>query len=137
MTTTLADLTLSRADLADLAADPHAALHFEHCAFDGANLSGLALRGAQFLGCSLAETVLDKANLSDTRWLDCRAGAARFQLANLSDAHLKNARFDGADLRAADLGGLRITALAQFFKGAILSTDQAAALVSGLGIRVV
>ena len=67
----------------------------------------------------------------------CDFRDAIFEGGSLRDAHLKNARFDGADLRATDLGGLRISALAQFFKFVFLSTDQAAALVSGLGIRVV
>ena len=59
-----------------------------------------------------------------------------FEGGSLRDAHLKNARFDGADLRSVDLGGLRLAQLGQSFKGAVLSADQAAMLVSELGIRV-
>ncbi|WP_369820733.1 hypothetical protein [Rhizobacter sp. Root1221] len=44
----------------------------------------------------------------------------------MCDANLKSAQFGGADLRSVDLG-----------KGAIMSTDQAAMLIGGLGVRVV
>ncbi|KQW01225.1 hypothetical protein ASC87_15145 [Rhizobacter sp. Root1221] len=48
------------------------------------------------------------------------------QRRSLCDANLKSAQFGGADLRSVDLG-----------KGAIMSTDQAAMLIGGLGVRVV
>ena len=95
------------------------------------------LVGADLRGISFRKQTIEQLDLSDADVSGCDFRDAIFEGGSLRDAHLKNTRFDGADLRAADLGGLRITALAQFFKGAILSTDQAAALVSGLGIRVV
>jgi len=226
--TPIARQTLDRAALTALLATGLAApLRFEHCAFDGADLSRLDLRGAQFLDCSFAETLFDKAILAETLWHGCKARQARFQMADLSDAHfarcdlnntdwsrgklastrfsevkltgahfggahslglsfhhsllvgadlrgisfrkqrieqldlsdadvsgcdfrdavfeagslrdahLKNAQFDGADLRSVDLSGLRIAGLAQFFKGAIISPDQASALITELGVRVI
>ncbi|HEY4298909.1 MAG TPA: pentapeptide repeat-containing protein, partial [Paraburkholderia sp.] len=51
-------------------------------------------------------------------------------------AHLKGARFDGADLREADLSGVRLVDAA-LFKGATISYQQAAVLVTELGLRVV
>jgi fluoroquinolone resistance protein len=223
--------TLGRAELLSLLAGSEArgaTQCFEHCDFDGADLSRLDLRGAQFMACSFAEATFERALLADTRWLACKARQANFHLADLSDArfgrcdlnnsgwaraklastlftevkltgaqfggvqqslglsfhdsllvgadlrglsfrkqlierldlsdadlagcdfrdavfeggslrdaHLKNARFDGADLRSVDLGGLRIGNLAQCFKGAIISAEQAAALVGELGVRVI
>jgi len=74
--------------------------------------------------------------MSDADLGGCDFRDAVFEGGSLRDANLKNARFDGADLRAVDLAGLRIANVAQFFKGAVISQDQAAALVSELGGRV-
>ena len=43
---------------------------------------------------------------------------------------------EGADLRSSDLGSLKL-ADASRFKGAIISKQQAASLLSGLGLKVV
>jgi uncharacterized protein YjbI with pentapeptide repeats len=48
---------------------------------------------------------------------------------------LKGARFDGADLREADLSGVRLVDAA-LFKGATISHLQAAVLITELGLRV-
>ena len=54
----------------------------------------------------------------------------------MREANVTGARFEAADLRGADLGALRI-ADASKFKGAIISKQQAAALLAGLGLKVV
>ena len=54
----------------------------------------------------------------------------------MRNANLKQAQFDRADLRCVDLSGLKIMDLGQYFKGSIISTDQAAAMVCGLGLLV-
>jgi uncharacterized protein YjbI with pentapeptide repeats len=78
-------------------------------------LEGLDFSGADLAGCDFREAVLT----------DC----------SLRDANLGNARFEGADLRGADLGVLRL-ADAGRFKGAAISKQQAAQLLSGLGLKV-
>lgn len=218
--------TLDRAALEQILQKAPGAVRFEHCVFDGEDLSGLPLRGAAFLACSFAEASLEKANLSDTRWTRCRAPRADFGLADVSDArfescdlnnstwtrsrlasatfhevkltgasfadakalgmriqasllvsadlrglsfrkqvlehlnftgadlggcdfteavfeggtlsgaNLKNAKFQGADLRLVELGPLDIATAALHLKGSFMSPEQAASLVSGLGIQV-
>jgi len=75
-------------------------------------------------------------NLSEADLSGCDFRDAQFDGGSLREAHLKNTRFEGADLRTVDLSGITLNALAQSFKGCILSMDQAVALVSGLGVRV-
>ena len=75
-------------------------------------------------------------SLSEADLGGCDFRDALFEGGSLRDAHLKNTRFDGADLRGVDLGGLKLAQVAPFFKGAIISSDQAAALVGELGVRV-
>jgi fluoroquinolone resistance protein len=48
---------------------------------------------------------------------------------------LEDARFEGADLRGADLGGLRL-AKAAAFRGAMISARQAGQILSELGLVV-
>ena len=74
--------------------------------------------------------------IRDSDLAGCDFRDAVFHKASLRDAHLKNARFDGADLRSADLRGLTIASLSQHFKGSLISHEQAAELVGGLGVRV-
>ncbi|HZZ09086.1 MAG TPA: pentapeptide repeat-containing protein [Paraburkholderia sp.] len=225
---TVADATLARADVERLIAANQASnqpLHFTDCDFEGADLSRLDLRGAQFERCTIVETSLFGAALSHTRWVRCRARQADFASTDLVDAafqssdlnntswrraklasasfhsckltganfeactalglsfvetllvgahlrglsfrkatlqqldfsdadlagvdfreavfdggslknaHLKGARFDGADLREADLSGVRLVDAA-LFKGATISHQQAAVLITELGLRV-
>ena len=54
---------------------------------------------------------------------------------SLRDAHIKDTRFEGADLREADLGGLKLLN-AKLFLGATISPRQAAALVREMGMNV-
>ncbi len=74
--------------------------------FAQANLSKCDFRDATFEECSLRETILDQA------------------------------RFDGADLRGADIGGVRLQDASRF-RGAIISRDQAAQFLSELGLRII
>jgi uncharacterized protein YjbI with pentapeptide repeats len=53
----------------------------------------------------------------------------------LRDANIIGARFDGADLRGADLGGLRLIDAA-VFRGATISRHQAGELLGELGLIV-
>ena len=53
----------------------------------------------------------------------------------LCNAHLKLARFEGADLRGADISGLKLVD-AKLFRGATISLNQAAGLLGELGIAV-
>ncbi|MBB4511931.1 pentapeptide repeat-containing protein [Paraburkholderia fungorum] len=225
----LVGVTLTRADVERLiaasAAGTKEPLHFTDCDFEGADLSRLDLRGAEFHRCTIVETSFFGALLSHTRWVRCRGREADFASADLvdaafqssdlnntswrrtklasasfhsckltganfeactalglsfvetllvgahlrglsfrkatlqqldfsdadlagvdfreaifdggslKDAHLKGARFDGADLREADLSGVRLVDAA-LFKGATISHQQAAVLVTELGLRV-
>lgn len=93
---------------------------FENCllvsvlhglSFRRATLDGLDFQGADLTEVDFREAVLVRCNLRN---------------ANVTDA-----RFEGADL-----GNMRL-ADATRFKGVIISKQQAAALLDGLGLRIV
>ncbi len=65
----------------------------------------------------------------------CDFREAVFVGGSLRNAHLKLTRFDGADLREADIGGLKLVD-AKLFRGATISLNQAAVLLGELGITV-
>jgi uncharacterized protein YjbI with pentapeptide repeats len=58
-----------------------------------------------------------------------------FEECSLRNANMTAGRFEGADLRSADLGGLRLFDAA-LFRGATISRAQAGALLSELGLNV-
>ena len=58
-----------------------------------------------------------------------------FEECSLRDASMAGSRFDGADLRGADIGGLRLVD-ASLFRGATLSRAQAGELLGELGLKV-
>jgi uncharacterized protein YjbI with pentapeptide repeats len=69
------DATLTRSDVERLIATSIAGnkdpLHFTDCDFEGADLSRLDLRGAEFHRCTIAEASFFGATLSHTRWVRC------------------------------------------------------------------
>jgi len=58
-----------------------------------------------------------------------------FAQCSLRDAHIKDTRFDQADLREADVTGLKLSNAKQF-AGATISPRQAAELVRAMGLNV-
>ncbi|MDE1012448.1 MAG: pentapeptide repeat-containing protein, partial [Paraburkholderia fungorum] len=78
----LAGATLTRSDVERLiaasAAGTKEPLHFTDCDFEGADLSRLDLRGAEFHRCTIVETSFFGAMLSHTRWVRCRGREADF-----------------------------------------------------------
>jgi uncharacterized protein YjbI with pentapeptide repeats len=58
-----------------------------------------------------------------------------FEGCSLRDANVVGARFEKADLRGADLGGLRLIDAA-LFRGATISPEQAGQLLGELGLKV-
>jgi fluoroquinolone resistance protein len=222
---TVADATLAREDVQQLIDANQQPLRFEDCDFEGADLSRLDLRSAEFHRCNIVETSFFGTALTQSRWQRCRGRQADFAAADLVDAvfqssdlnntswrraklasatysgckltganfedcstlglifvetlligaylrglsfrkatlleldfsdadlagadfreatfeggslknaSLKGARFDGADLRLVDLSGVRLVD-AGLFKGATISHQQAAVLVTELGLRV-
>jgi fluoroquinolone resistance protein len=78
------------------------------------------LKGLDFTDADLAGT-----DFRDSRLLDC----------SLRNASLRGCRFDGADLRACDLGQITL-ADAPHLRKAVISKDQAADLLQGVGLIV-
>lgn len=129
---TTSDEDLSRAQLDELLRDDRVLHRFEHCVFDGEDLDGVDLRGIAFRkqtveGLNLTGADLAGCDFCDAVLVDC----------DLTNASLKNTKFAGADLRRAQLGMVQVGDLLQHFKGSTISTEQAAALVVGLGVNVV
>jgi uncharacterized protein YjbI with pentapeptide repeats len=122
-----------------------ASVSFRGCKLTGANFEGCSALGLSFadtllVGAHLRRLSFRKANLVELNFSDadlagCDFREAVFDGGSLKDANLKDARFDGADLRTVDLSGLTLSDAA-LFRGAIISWQQAAGLVEGLGLRV-
>ena len=118
---------------------------FQDCKLTGAQIVDARTFGLVFEASLLIDTNLHKLsfrrmplNHLDFQGADLTETDFREALltgCNLRDENVTNARFEGADLRGADLGNLRLIDATRF-KGAIISKRQAAALLSGLGSRV-
>lgn len=111
---TVADATLGRADVQQLIDAKKYPLHFEDCDFEGADLSRLDLRGAEFHCCTIVETSLFGATLTQSRWVRCRGRQADFSSADLVDAafqasDLNNTRWRRAKLGSAGFKGCKLT----------------------------
>jgi uncharacterized protein YjbI with pentapeptide repeats len=100
-------------------------LAFERCLLINAQLHGLSFRRAKLDNIDFQDADLCEADFREAVLTGC----------SLREANVTGARFEGADLRGADLGNLRL-ANASCFKGAIISKQQAAVLLNGLGLRV-
>jgi len=135
------------------------------CDFNNANLRGATLTNASFargkmtganfaetrtLNCSFEEMLLADTRMPQFSFHKSRLVRLDFQNADLNrtdfrnavfdgcslrDAHLADCRFEGADLRGADLGGIRLMNAKQF-KGATISRAQAGQLLAELGLKV-
>lgn len=103
----------------------------------GMRIKSSLLVSADLRGLSFRKQVLEHLNLTGADLDGCDFTEAVFEGGTLSGANLKNARFQGADLRLVELGPLDIATAALHLKGSFMSPEQAAALVSGLGIQVV
>ena len=128
---------------------------FSEAQLTGAEVTGCKLTGADFTkagttGLSVKDTLLVSARLAAVSFRKAVLTCVDFSLADLAGADFREAvfdgcslretiitgtRFDGADLRGADLGGLRLTDAGQF-KGATVSRRQAADLLAQLGLKV-
>lgn len=148
---TTSDEDLSRAQLDELLRDDRVLHRFEHCVFDGEDLDGVDLRGAEFISCfkhsllvsadlrgiAFRKQTVEGLNLMGADLAGCDFSDAVLVDCDLTNASLKNTKFAGADLRRAQLGMVQVGDLLQHFKGSTISTEQAAALVVGLGVNVV
>lgn len=94
------------------------------------------LIGADLLKMSFRKTQLEQLDFSEAALSGCDFRESVFVGGSLRNAHPKLARFEGADLREADIGGLKLMD-AKLFRGATISLNQAAELLGELGITVV
>ncbi len=103
----VADATLTRTDVERLIGTSMAGnrepLHFTDCDFEGADLSRLDLRGAEFHRCTIVETSFFGAALSHTRWVRCRGRQADFASADLVDAAFQSSDLNNTSWRRAKL----------------------------------
>lgn len=118
---------------------------FIGCKLTGADFAGARttavlfketmLSAARLPGVSFRKTAIERVDFGMADLAKCDFREAFFSGSSLRDAHLVDARFEGADLRGADLGGIRLGD-ARAFKGAIISRDQAGALLAEMGLQV-
>ena len=87
-------------------------------------------------GFSFRKQTRETLDFSHADLAGCDFRDAVLNACSLRDSHLVDARFDNADLRGADLGGLRLND-ARRFKGATISRAQAGALLAELGLKVI
>src|ERR1700761_2072167 len=109
--------------------------NFEACTALGLSFAETLLVGAYLRGLSFRKAILQELDFSDADLAGADFREAVFEGGSLKDANLKGARFDGADLRLVDLSGVRLVD-AGLFRGATISHQQAAVLVTELGLRV-
>ena len=84
---------------------------------------------------SFRKQVLERLDFSMADLSRCDFRDAILRECSLREANLVDTRFEGADLRGADVGGIKLVD-ARKFKGAIISRQQAGQLLSELGILV-
>ena len=122
------------------------AARFQDCKLTGAQFREVMSLGLNFTRCLLADAFLqgisfrrcelEAIDFAGADLANCDFREAVLSACNLRETNLTGARFEDADLRGADLGALRI-ADATRFKGAAISKQQAANLLSSLGLKVV
>lgn len=124
---TLTDAVFARCKLtgANLSEAKTVNLALDGTLLSQARLPGISFRKGRLTGISFEMADLRKCDFRDTVFEDC----------SLRDANLAECRFDGADLRGADLGGIRLLNAKQF-RGATISRDQAGQLLAELGLKV-
>ncbi|SNS48259.1 Uncharacterized protein YjbI, contains pentapeptide repeats [Sphingomonas laterariae] len=113
---------LTGADLADARGMD---IGFEESLLINAKLNGHVFRGR----------TLKRVDFSQADLRNCDFRSTIFEECQLRETLVAGARFAGADLRAADLGGLRLSD-ASTFRGAIISRDQAGQLLAEFGLQV-
>jgi uncharacterized protein YjbI with pentapeptide repeats len=97
------DRTMSRSDLVDLFGASNGPIHFERCAFDGADLSDLTFRDCTFFRSSAAEASFRRARLENSRWLGGKRRGIDFGAAQLTDARFKDSDFNNSSWARAKL----------------------------------
>ena len=90
---------------------------------------------AAISGFSFKKSTLTQIDFSEADLRNCDFRETVFEDCLLQDARLHDCRFEGADLRGANLGGIQISD-SKRYKGAIISKQQAADLISQLGLQV-
>lgn len=100
-------------------------LDFRRCLMVSAYLRGVSFRRKE----------LEALNFQGADLAGCDFREAKFTDCVLRDANVTDAKFQDADLRGADLGALSLNE-AHRFKGALISKQQAAELLRGLGLNV-
>ncbi|MGW8391407.1 pentapeptide repeat-containing protein [Pseudoduganella sp. HUAS MS19] len=108
---------------------------FEEVSHLGASFEECLLVGADMRGFSFRKATLNQLDFSDADLSGCDFREAVLEGCSLREAVLKLTRFEGADLRGADLGGLKLADV-RAFKGAVISHSQAAAIMGEMGLVV-
>ena len=118
---------------------------FNGCKLTGAHFEevgqlGLVLRNSLMVGAYCCRMSFHKARLVGIDFQDadlsgCDFREAVFEDCSIRHAHLTDTRFEGADLRGADIAGVKLSN-ARLFKGATISHRQAAELMLELGLLV-
>ena len=133
---------------------------YSNSSFRGATMAATKISGCKMIGADLTEARTMSLELEDSFFglallpnpsfrkrtlkridfgeADLRACDFRetvFDECSLRDANLSDCRFEHADLRGADLGGVKLGD-AKRFKGAVISKRQASDLLAQLGLQV-
>lgn len=118
---------------------------FERCKLTGSDLSEAKALNVHFEetllihailpGFSFRKQTLKKIDFGQADLRKCDFRATIFEECSLRDSIMTGSRFDAADLRGADLGGLKLVDASQF-RGATISREQAGQLLSELGLNV-
>ncbi len=125
----------ARLDGATIARCKMTGADFSDAKADGLALQEVLLVLALLPKISFRDAVLKQVDFTEADLRACDFRDAVFEDCSLRDAQMSNCRFERADLRRADLGGVKLTD-AKRFKGAIISKRQAGELLGQLGLQV-
>ena len=109
--------------------------HFEEVGQLGLTFENSLLAGAYCTRMNFKKARLVGLDFQDADLSGCDFREAVFEESSLRHAHLKDAHFEGADLRGADITGIKL-GNPKLFKGAIISSRQAAEMMLELGLLV-
>jgi uncharacterized protein YjbI with pentapeptide repeats len=119
-------------------------VEFRECKLVGADFEEAVMRDVQFIDCPAPYSLFSLTELMDVRFTNCLLKEANFIEATLDNLQFGNStiqevQFSGTSLKSVDLSECQFTYFhvkEEDLRGAIISPEQAAALIEVFGLEV-